>query len=252
MGNPVTVNLSELDNGGPLSVPLEELESAKPKPKTPPVTFDSLYGRPKVPAPAENPFGVSPTPATSPLSLLAAARKVTEPQINLAPPEHPQPQSDYWKQEYAARERDVQKINQAQQSRQDREAQSRERQAETAKQPIETRLMQAVVEPGTAIGTVLAQQTPKEAAPEYESDYFKHRAAEATAQGKSVWDAFPHSITEALVRSSNPNMRPEESRQIAEPFTQPLVDLPTVTGHTGQPFVAGAERAVGGFSSPEN
>ena len=114
--------------------------------------------------------------------------------------------------------------------------------------------MRSMIEPGTALGSVLAQQTPKEPAPQYESDYFKHRAAEAEVQGKSVWDAFPHSISEALVRSEpmNRNMPVEQARRIAEPFTQPLLDVPTATGHADQPFVAGAERAIGGFTSPEN
>ena len=124
MGNPITVNLSELEATGAPSVPLEELEPAQPKPKTPRISFDSLYSQPKAPARAENPYGISTTPAAAPTSPSEVARRVTQPQINLAPPEHPQPQSDYWTQEYAARQRDIEKINRAEQSRRYREQQS--------------------------------------------------------------------------------------------------------------------------------
>jgi hypothetical protein len=192
-------------------------------------------------------------PETQTPSLTERASKLGRSMIPLTPPSVNM-QSDYWTQEYAARQRDIEKINQAQQAQQEKAQQEQERQAEIAKQPFETRLMQSMLEPGTALGTVMRQQAPAEAAPQFESDYFKHRAAEATAKGKSVWDAFPHSITEALIRSmpANRNMPTEQARRIAAPMTQPLVDVPTAAGNTDQPFVAGAERAIGGFTSPEN
>jgi hypothetical protein len=231
-----------------LSVPLEELEPAQPK--QPAASFDSVYGKPAAPAVAQNPFGISTVPAAKPTPTAAAAR-VTEPMVKLAPPENPKPPSDYWTQEYAARQRDIEKINQADQGRQRREQETRERQAEIARQPLEMRAVQSMTEPGTTLGTVMRQQMPEEPGLQFESDYFKHRATEAAAQGKSGWSEFPRSLTETLVRSQNPRMGTEEARRIAEPFTVPLADLPTITGHT-QPFAVGAERAVGGFTSPEN
>lgn len=253
MGNPITVNLSEIDGAGTQGVPLDQLEPVPQKTpqKPPPVSFDSLYSQPATPKRPTNPFGIQSMPPAPLPAPTQAASRVTEPQINLAPPEHPQPQSDYWTQEYAARERDIARINASEQSRQQHAQQDQERQAEIAKQPFDTRLVQSMMEPGTTLGTVLRQQAPQEPAPQFESDYFKHRAAEAQPQGKSAWDALPHSFTEAAVRTANINMRPDQARQIAEPFTQPLLDVPTVTGHT-QPVAAGAERAIGGFTSPEN
>lgn len=234
-----------------LTVPLEQLEPAQPK--TTRVNFDALYGRPPATPYPQNPFGISTmTPAAAMPTPIAAAARVTEPLVNLAPPENPKPPSGYWQQEWAARQRDIEKINQAEQSRQARESEERARQAEVSKMPFESRALESMVGPGTAIGTVLRQSAQPEKPPEFESDYFRHRVKEAEAQGKSAWDDFPHSMTEFLLRAQVPEMKAGQARQVAEPFTQPLFDVPTVTGHTDQPFAAGAERAAGGFTSPEN
>jgi hypothetical protein len=278
VGNALTTGLSGADQSGPLTVPLDQLDPLKPKakplartaaaapnsvtvsldqlepakPKTPSVSLDSVYGKPPTAPRAENPFGVSSAaPAAMPTPTAAAAR-VTEPLVNLAPPENPKPPSEYWQQEWAARQRDIEKINQAEQTRQAREGEERARQNEISRMPFMSRAVESMLEPSTTLGTILRQSAPQEKPPEFESDYFRHRVKEAEAQGKSAWDDFPHSMTEFLLRAQVPEMKPAQARQAAEPFTQPLLDVPTATGHTDQPFAAGAERAAGGFTSPEN
>lgn len=249
MGNSINVPLGELDGAGGLSVSLDELEQAQPKRKR--TTFEDVYGQPPHPARVENPFGIETAiPAPRPLPTEAAAR-VTEPQIELAPPEHPQPPSPYWEQEHAARQRDIERLNEKEQRQQEQARRQREREEEIRRLPFEQRLTQSLVAPGTTLDTILRQQTPAEPAPQFESDYFRHRAEEAARAGKSVWDDLPHSITETMVRTANRRLTAGQARQIAEPFTAPLIDVPTATGET-EPFVVGAERAIGGFTSPEN
>lgn len=269
MGNSPAASLTGQDQPGALTVPRDQLEAVKQKAKplarpTAAASTSSLTvpleqlepTQPTAPQPTTpprrvNPFAVPSLPSARATPSEAAAR-ITEPHLLLPPPENPLPPSEYWQQEWAARQRDIEKLNQFESTRLARETEQRERQREISRMPFMTRAMESALEPSTTLGTILRQSAPQDKPPEFESDYFRHRMEEAQRAGKSVWDELPHSISEALLRGPSLHIKPEEARRIAEPLTQPLVDVPTMTGHTNEPLVAGAERALGGLTSPEN